>query len=1376
MRHVLAASLMTVCLVPLKARAAESLAWPNPSFELGTPEQLDGWEEPRGTVTIAFDAQSVHHGKRSLKLAGKDEIISKPVPIDPAQSYFFSLWLRRGADSHPVLIQCDGSGKPIEGAGPFRLKPGWRNAIRYWNEMSHIITALDFHPLARSLRLEVAARSTTVWVDDIQFHRYDPAEPIPTGSHVDPTVAEFYRERQVLLHVSFDRGGDSLDADYAAGDPHLVQSGRPPLAGTEVEPGAVGQAIHVGVAHRSRGSDAPSYHGPHNIHADQGTLAFWICGNWNKLEADPYTDRNILTVQGFGDYQTQKTDLITIDGGQPGKPIMFRIKGRDWRDYRVYDHNAAKIAAAADWKPGDWHHLAFTWTRAGGVTAYVDGTAVPTPRSPRIRPGLILPNIIAFSWHTIPPDMLVDEFVIFGQPLTADQLRVLADRQRGIKALPPIPARPEPDMSDVREAKAQEWGLANLALLPTIRPADAPAVAARIRCVPVKRVTDRWNGFRFSHVAADGKRQTRTFTRDPKREFYFDLRRPENINAALVMGELGEATLYAGPTKDSPKLASVREQVFLRWKGSEPFVAERVFVDKSLHSALNEVKFYHVEPAVQVATPNGVEVLRVGRDADANALALVDRYEADRDRVVRTLAAATADRGDIELAPMQTLHVVTNPMSRDLPLEAIELRLPLKSPSAETAVAVRVRQPINPRTLIADLDLHLSKANGVYRLIVDHPDWVIPAGRRLWLELTFCDAVTLASEAAVVLLEGDAKAVTEAYFGGLMEAMLGTYSALSEPRPWGAAPPDFRHTNYRELFDYVRELLRLRPADPMARAVWTYIRQRLVKVDLAKLLPGDAKAPEWARYQTALLMQLGEVVKHWCDRQGPDGRFSDNWGDDAELAVQWPFYTLITGDRDSAMAMQYASDHYWNDPRIKNGYVTWPMDALHSAEYTPVAEGPLLWVFYGEPLHIERLMTIAANLPKWMGEANGGHLHFKSSWVMADGQMDMKNRHNYDEAQCGRIVAPGWAVAYYNNNPTLTDIVGRWTRAWAEDVSSAEQEKPANTFPLRIFYPHHTFVGPHIGKHARMIQPYFYDAYLRTGDKFYLVGLGRKGGLPFHQAKCTGHWDTRERLDLYIETLKANLTELSWKRHLYTKADPSTDRVYFPADMLDRLTVGGFGAPDEGNLVTRIAASYEGTGLDVAPLVLTDSDRRLSVTFYNFDDGAKEVGMRVWELVPGTYKLRIGPDTNDDGEIDQVTSSDTIRVRRFTRVPVAVPARTLVVVELELDETDKLPSLLPDPALSRYTTTYDAAQGVLTVMLHNIGSADATDVRVTVHDVGGTVLAERTVDRIEAPLDLVPRRVKLTLAMQAKPAKVRLAYSGEQVAEVNDEIQLTGVE
>ena len=106
---------------------------------------------------------------------------------------------------------------------------------------------------------------------------------------------------------------------------------------------------------------------------------------------------------------------------------------------------------------------------------------------------------------------------------------------------------------------------------------------------------------------------------------------------------------------------------------------------------------------------------------------------------------------------------------------------------------------IHPRTLIADLDLHLAKENGVYRMIVDHPDWVVPAGRRLWLELTFRDAVTLGPEAGVVLLEGDTKAVTEAYFDGLMEAMLGTYSALSEPRPWGAAPPDMCHTNYREL-------------------------------------------------------------------------------------------------------------------------------------------------------------------------------------------------------------------------------------------------------------------------------------------------------------------------------------------------------------------------------------------------------------------------------------------------------------------------------------------------------------------------------------------------------------------------------------------------
>jgi len=50
------------------------------------------------------------------------------------------------------------------------------------------------------------------------------------------------------------------------------------------------------------------------------------------------------------------------------------------------------------------------------------------------------------------------------------------------------------------------------------------------------------------------------------------------------------------------------------------------------------------------------------------------------------------------------------------------------------------------------------------------------------------------------------------------------------------------------------------------------------------------------------------------------------------------------------------------------------------------------------------------------------------------------------------------------------------------------------------------------------------------------------------------------------------------------------------------------------------------------------------------------------------------------------------------------------------------------------------------------------------------------VDRIEAPLDLVPRRVKLTFAMQAKPAKVRLAFVGEKIAEVNDEIHLTGVD
>ncbi len=1376
--HPLTASLVAFLIATLAAAQPPNL-WPNPSFEQGTPQQLPGWEAPARTCQVAFDTESFHGGSRSLKVTGRTgnaPFYSVPVPIDPRRTYFFSYWMRRDADSSVVLVQCDAAGRPIDDAHRLTCKPFMRNEIRYWIRQSRIITPGDLDLNARSLRASIDLRDTTMWLDDFALSTIGLHDLPETGATYDARTSRFYRERQVLLHASFDRGHDVLDADYAAGDPHVVQRGRPPLAGLKLEPGVKGFAAHF-----TTGDTSFAYPGPRNFRHNQGTIAFWICGNWNRLDTDPFAGRTILTITANEGYQTQNNDILEILGGRPREPIRCSITGYDWQEHGVLDTAGATVASAARWQPGEWHHLALTWTRGGGLAAFVDGELIAQRRKPRVRAAAIVPNLILLGnrARAPAPDMLIDELIIFSQPFTPDQIAVLADPKRGLDALPPVAPVSEPDLDAVRAAKVREYGLASLDGLPVIGPASGADAGALIRIVPIARATDRWKGFRFTHVAADGKRYTRTFTREPKSEIYLNLLRPEPVNALMVMGDIKELSIHAGDQLTDPLVRSAKNTVFVRWTG-EPFEAARVLLHKSLDSRLNQSVLLNVKPETRAPTSTASQILHIASpdkaDDDPTLRQHIARYCADPDRIVLGLHDAAQGGGEVALEPMQALHLITRPLPTVLPLTAFELVLRLQCPADRTALSIRLRDPIYPLRTLADVYLCLTGArDGRYRLIIDHPDTIVMPGRRLWWELTFRDGATLVTDGPegshILVPPASPREVRQAHVPALLQRALEIYSADSEPHQWDGESPDNYDRPFRELFDCIREVLRLDPANEVARAMWLRIRNLPADVDIAEYLPGDDTAPEWARLQTAVLEQTRQVVHAWCDRQGPDGRFSDNFGDDAELPAQWPYYPLITGDEKSVVAMERSADAYWYHPRLKNGYINEPQDAIHNAEYTPVAECPLLFTRYGDPFHVERLMTIAANMPRWMGRSDIGHLHFRSSWVMADGKIDVSNRHNYDEGACARIAAPTWCVAYYNNNPTAKQIIIDWSRAWVEDFLAERDGKPANTFPARIYFPEDRFEGHHIGRHCRWIAEIMYDSYLLSGDEVFLQDYGRKGSPEFY-AKLQGQWIGREQRDRYVEVLTQLLQRISWEKHLYIHADPSTDRVYLPTTMLDQMTVGGFGAPDEGRLVTRIAASYEGTGLDVAPLVLEDTDEYLLLALYNFAAETRDIGVRVWELKPGMYELTIGPDDDRDDRIDRPARTDRITVRRYTRVPVSVPPKRLFLVELKLREAHELPDLLPDPALSLRTTSYDTAKKTLRVTVHNIGSAQARDVRVIVEDAQGNQVATKTIAAIDAPLDLKPRRKLITFPISQKPSRIRLQFTGPEITDVNNTITI----
>jgi len=163
--------------------------------------------------------------------------------------------------------------------------------------------------------------------------------------------------------------------------------------------------------------------------------------------------------------------------------------------------------------------------------------------------------------------------------------------------------------------------------------------------------------------------------------------------------------------------------------------------------------------------------------------------------------------------------------------------------------------------------------------------------------------------------------------------------------------------------------------------------------------------------------------------------------------------------------------------------------------------------------------------------------------------------------------------------------------------------------------------------------------------------------------------------------------------------------------------------------VGSVRATWDGIGTDVGAVVSRHSATELRISVYNFLDKPKSVGLRVWRLARGAYELTIGPDANDDDKPESiVTTREIPEIRRGTRVKLSLQPGLQVV---RLIRTKALPKLgrLPDLAVSAAGLRYVADVDSIQAQIHNVGSADAENVEITLY-ADGRVLRKKVVDRI----------------------------------------------
>jgi hypothetical protein len=233
-----------------------------------------------------------------------------------------------------------------------------------------------------------------------------------------------------------------------------------------------------------------------------------------------------------------------------------------------------------------------------------------------------------------------------------------------------------------------------------------------------------------------------------------------------------------------------------------------------------------------------------------------------------------------------------------------------------------------------------------------------------------------------------------------------------------------------------------------------------------------------------------------------------------------------------------------------------------------------------------------------------------------------------------------------------------------------------------------------------------------------------------------------------IEDLKRSINEIQTYKHIYTAAEPFTDRIFLGQVSAYTGVVNIVPGPTTaytGGFATRNkpyhshSVSWEGFGTDYAAFVRAGRRDRFHVIVFNFRNEPMKGAMRFWLLDHGIYEMTTGIDENGDDQIDGAGTTTELEVIKGDRVAIELPPRKVTVITLK--QKTKLDPIEERADLALAARELTVKDGVLEGVAHNIGSKDVADAVVALVDASGAVVKKVSLGKLEAPLDLVARRV-----------------------------------
>ena len=1242
----------------------------------------------------------------------------------------------------------------------------------------------------------------------------------------------------LLFRASADK---SLNADYAAGDP--VPNFR---SGVDITPdGAIAGAA------RWADDGYVAWKAPGNMRADRGTLAFF----W-RARTPVGTAPFVIFRAGFADHSSWDMAFLRIDWNGHG----FDAFVTDANLSRIRVSWAIPQAPAAD----AWSHIAFAWDETVGVQLYVDGRLVARKdQKADLDSGLdqfglagrvMSPHQVQSRYNFMRGSDL-DEIRVYDRILPPTDVAALAAKREPA----PAPANgPAADVAVRRTAWLHRYGW-DKAAPPVL---DAPVT--RVRKVEFADAKDlkQWMWKGVDGIAETTWPGVYNRSRLPGRDDYFEL---PDWNTYVEGGKRYDLTIPPGERvnrveirgaaygrldwSDGSGTSSIARRAQGVVRSVDQFPARTggtlSFTNVMQEQPIQELWAYDIGAG---AEPAGSFKLSYTVDSAASpelaALVPLNAYIAgrfapdERSTVVAMPAAGLkaavgAGTGGAAGAPVRRkdaapiVHILIpasfgdalpdRPLARAFDygwqnlqdgLDGIALDIPALSLTPNAAglipLSIRVKDPIWPGRDMIDLSVSV-RPNEARTLWLDLRDRILPNDS---LYLTIASAVPAFDAAA---LNGTKiRLIFKPRREALVEHSADRLAQVKDN--WGFLVEEHTASKraglYRRLFADMSDLLRVDPDNASARAYWADINYRPENLPAFVQPVAPAGVPLWAFRQLEDLKRVRQFVTWWIDeRQVPYGDFGGGISDDTDLTQQWPGLALMGVEPDKINAsLRALSDAVYRNGMIVNGLGTITTDELHVYEEGLNSNAERLYLNWGEPRAVERLMDNTRALRTVILKNPAGHMHFASNWY-GGRQMYREGAWEWQKPYAFTVMHGPMLVGLFNANPLARGLVTGVIDGW---MAHGKQAADGSwSYPNEINWRTDAERTGDGGGITTSLQA-SWAAWRYTGDAKYLrpieARLAKAGpgalaefnenafdALPGGAAARTRlaatksddpfarytAWaatgDTAPLASLHADAI----ADKSHHMAMYTEGHWWSDRVDQPSEILQRERLGGIALRRNqswpGNTVSWRFAE-PGAAERVALLLPGATPTRFRVIAYNTTDRPQRATMSTWTVAAGRWSMQASSSTDGGKTLAPIGNAQSMTLERSASTDVTFAPGT-TVFDFKLEEPGTPVDGRADLGIGTDDIVLKGRSVAVTV--HSLGAKDTKGGRATLIDATGKVVATTTIPPLSAPLDLQPKTVRVTLAIPAgldpKTFTVAIALPDDEpeITQANNRVPLS---